>query len=117
MKPTNTANAQKSKYVLIDKDATDGIVFDLRGKQYFLRYPVVSEVETIQNLTEGIEDAENMRKEDPEAYKQKSDELEDFLYDLIQPIDHETNIKDALQSESIKVYRNFNKMIKTELSI
>ena len=105
-----------NKYVLTE-NTTDGVTFDLRGKQYFLRYPVVSEVETIQNLTQGIDDAETLRKENPELFKQKNAELEEFLYSLISPIDHDTNIKDALQKENVKVYRNFNIMIKTELSL
>lgn len=108
--------SQQKNYVL-DKDIQDGVTFDLRGKKYFLRYPVVSEVETIQELSEGIDNAEALRKEDPEAFKQKSDDLEDFLYGLISPIDHDEHIKDALQKENIKVYRNFNTMIKTELSL
>lgn len=107
---------QKNKYTLTE-NTTDGVVFDLRGHQYFLRYPVVSEVETIQDLSEGIEDASQLRKDDPEAYKKRNDELEDFLYGLITPIDHDLNIKDELQKENVKVYRNFNTMIKTELSL
>lgn len=107
---------QKNKYTLTE-NTTDGVVFDLRGHQYFLRYPVVSEVETIQDLSEGIEDAAELRKTDPEAYKRRNDELEDFLYGLISPIDHELNIKEELQKENVKVYRNFNTMIKTELSL
>lgn len=107
---------QKNKYVLAE-NIDDGVRFDLRGKVYFLRYPAVHEVETIQELSEGIDDAEKLRKEDPEAYKAKNDELEDFLYGLITPIDHDTPIKEALSTENLKVYRNFNTMIKTELSL
>ena len=108
--------SQQKNYIL-DKDTQDGVTFDLRGLKYFLRYPVVSEVETIQDLSQEIEEAEAERKENPEAFKAKSQELEDFLYGLISPIDHDTNIHDALQKENIKVYRNFNTMIKTELSL
>lgn len=107
---------QKNKYTLTE-NVTDGVVFDLRGHQYFLRYPIVSEVDTIQDLSEGLDEAEKLKKEDPEAYKQRSDDLENFLYSLISPIEHELNIKDELQKENVKVYRNFNTMIKTELSL
>lgn len=107
---------QKNKYVLTE-NTSDGVTFDLRGKQYFLRYPVVSEVETIQDLSQGIDDAEELRKSDPEAYKKRTNDLEDFLYSLISPVDHDTPIKEALQKENVKVYRNFNTMIKTELSL
>lgn len=101
----------------LTENVADGKKFDLRGRVYFLRYPLVSEVETIQDLSQGLDDAESLRKEDPEAYKAKAAELEDFLYGLIEPIDHEVNIRDALQKENVKVYRNFNTMIKTELSL
>lgn len=110
------SNQQKNKYTLTE-NTTDGVVFDLRGHQYFLRYPVVSEVETIQDLSEGIEDSAQLRKDNPEEYKRRNDELENFLYSLISPIEHELNIKDELQKENVKVYRNFNTMIKTELSL
>lgn len=108
--------SQQKEYILTE-NTTNGVGFDLRGKKYFLRYPVVSEVETIQELSEGIDDAETLRKENPEVYKQKSKELEDFLYGLIRPIDHEDDIRESLNKENVKVYRNFNTMIKTELSL
>lgn len=107
---------QKNKYTLTE-NTTDGVMFDLRGNQYFLRYPVVSEVETIQDLSEGIEDSAQLKKDNPDEYKRRNDELEDFLFGLITPVDHELNIKDELQKENVKVYRNFNTMIKTELSL
>lgn len=108
--------SQQKEYILTE-NTTDGVGFDLRGKKYFLRYPVVSEVEQIQELSEGIDDAEALRKEDPAAYKAKSRELEDFLYGLISPIDHDGNIRAELEHENVKVYRNFNTMIKAELSL
>lgn len=109
--------SQQKKYTDITNNVSDGVGFDVRGKEYFLRYPLVSEVETIQELSQGIEDAENSRKDDPDAYKAKTRELEDFLYSLINPVDHEDNIRDVLQKENVKVYRNFNTMIKNELSL
>lgn len=108
--------SQQKNYILTE-NVEDGVTFDLRGKKYFLRYPRVNEVETIQELSQGIDDAEALRKEDPEAYKAKSGELEDFLYGLITPVEHDTPIKEALSTENVKVYRNFNTMIKTELSL
>lgn len=108
--------SQSKKYILTENIA-DGVGFDLRGKEYFLRYPVVGEVERIQELSSGIEDSDKLREENPEEFKAKSNELEDFLYGLITPIDHDEPIKDALMKENIKVYRNFNTMIKTELSL
>lgn len=108
---------QKSKYILVTDDMPDGVQFDLRGKVYFLRYPSVGEVERIQDLSNGMEDAEKSRSEDPEGYKKRSEELEDFLYSLISPIDHEEGIREALSKENVRVYRNFNTMIKTELSL
>lgn len=104
------------KYTLTE-NTTDGFIFDLRGRQYFFRYPVVNEVDKIQELSEGIEDAETLRKENPDEYQRKSHDLEDFIYSLISPVDHDDNFKDALQKENIKVYRNFNTMIRTALSL
>ena len=108
--------SQQAKYTLTE-NTTDGNIFDLRGKLYFLRYPVVSEVEKIQDLSAAIDDAEKLRKDNPEEYKRLSKDLEDFLYSLISPVDHDEDLQEALQKENIKVYRNFNNMIKTELSL
>lgn len=108
--------SQPKKYILAE-NITDGVSFDLRGKEYFLRYPVVSEVEKIQELSQGIDEAEKLRKDNPDLYKEKSEELENFLYALINPVGHDEYIRDALQRENVKVYRNFNTMIKTELSL
>jgi hypothetical protein len=108
--------SQPKEYILAE-NTYDGVNFDLRGLKYFLRYPVVSEVETIQELSEGIDDAEELRKTDPEAYKAKSHDLENFLYGLITPVGHDMPIKEALQDVNVRIYRNFNTMVKTELSL
>lgn len=108
--------SQQKEYILAE-NVDDGVGFDLRGKKYFLRYPVVSEIKEIQNITDRIDEAEKSRKENPEVYEARSDELEDFLYGLISPVDHDEDIKEAIARENVRVYRNFNTMIKTELSL
>lgn len=99
----------------IADNVDDGFDFVLRGNKYFMKYPITSEVEEIQALGVKIEEAQSENKQ--EEVKELNAKLESYLYELITPVEHDLPIKEALQSENIRVMRNFNRMIKTELSI
>lgn len=103
-----------STYNLSD-NVQDTFTFELRGKKYVMRYPRTEEVEQVQAIMAEHEEARE--KKDEDAVKAANNRLEDYLYGFITPEGHETPIKEALQKENVRVMRNFNKMIKTELSI
>ena len=103
-----------STYNLSD-NVQDSFNFELRGLKYTVRYPRIEEVENIQELTQKAQEAqEEKRLDDAKSIGEK---LETIMYEFITPEGHETPIKDALAKENIKVLRNFNTMIRTELSI
>ena len=104
-----------SNNYILDKDVQDTFPFELGGKKYTMKYPITAEVEDIQDLSAKIATAQSEdRKEEVKELTQK---LEDYLYGLIEPVEHDTSIRDALKSANLRVMRNFNTMIKTELSI
>lgn len=103
-----------SNYNLSD-NVQDNFTFELRDKKYVMRYPITEEVENIQSLTALIEEAATAKNDD--EVKSLSNQLEGVLYGFITPEGHDVPIKKALQKENIRVMRNFNKMIRTELAI
>lgn len=102
------------QYNLTD-NVQESFNFVIRDKKYVMRYPRTVEVEAIQQLTAELQEATDDNNK--ELVETLSTKLENQLYGLITPEDHETPIKEALKSENIRVIRNFNTMIKTELSI
>lgn len=89
--------------------------FEIRGLRYTMRYPRTEELEQAQQLNADLSAAQDEKRTDD--VKAISGKLEDFLYEFITPLGHETTIKAALAKENIKVMRNFNNMIKTEISL
>lgn len=118
--------SQQKKYTDLTDNVNDGVGFDLRGKEYFLRYPLTHEVEEMKELSDAVTEyqrqADNAGTQEVEdQYKEKAkeagDKLENFIYGLITAVNHDTHIRDALKNENIKVMRNFNTMVRTELSL
>jgi hypothetical protein len=103
-----------STYNLSD-NVNDSFEFDLRGKKYEMRYPTTGEIEDIQTLNVELEKATEAK--DEARVKQANEKLEGALYGFIKPTGHETNIKEALKAENVMVLRNFNSMIRKELSL
>lgn len=103
-----------SNYNLSD-NVQDEFNFELRDKKYSMRYPLTEEIEKVQEYMDKLTVArEQENNEEVEVINSK---VESYLYSFISPVGHEMPIKDALAKENIRVMRNFNKMIKTELAI
>lgn len=101
----------------ITDNVNDDFKFVVRDKRYAMRYPRTVEIEELQSLTEELQEASGLQKTDPEAYKDKLRSVEDYMYSFITPIEHDMPIRAALENENVVVMRNFNTMIKTELSL
>lgn len=103
-----------ANYNLSD-NVQDDWPFEVKGLKFRMRYPMTDEVEEIQKMARDIDTAqEEKREEDVERLSKK---MEEYMYDFISGVDHETPIKEVLKSVNIKVMRNFNAMIRQELSI
>ena len=103
-----------SNYNLTD-NVQDSFTFDIDGKRYSFRYPTTAEIEEAQTLSTKIEEAQKEERED--ELKEATKRLEGFIYAFISPEGHDMPVQEALKSENIRVMRNFNRMVKTELSI
>lgn len=93
--------------------------FQIDGKKFEFRYPILEEVEEVQSLSSEL-DAEQAKADDQKdeaKIKELSDKFMDFVYGFISPIEHQDNIKDVLKKSNIIIVRNFNYMIRKELSV
>lgn len=93
----------------------DGFTFDMRGKKYSVRYPRMEELERVRDLNIKLEEADEAK--DHLLVRQLSTEIEDAMYAFITPDSHDMPIREALKAENIRVARNFNTMLRTELSL
>ena len=101
-------------YNLTD-NVNDSFEFQLRGNRYVMRYPRTEELEDIEKMKKELDAAE--ADGDKVKVNELNEQVEDKLYDFISPDGHEMAIRDALGKENIRVLKNFNTMIRTELSI
>lgn len=103
------------------KDLTDNVDesfdFVLRGNKYTMRYPTTEELDDIQRLSTEMDGVDTTTPEGREKAKEINDKLADAMYQFITPVEHETSIREAMSKENVKVLRNFNTMIKTELAV
>ena len=101
-------------YNLTD-NVKDTFPLELRGLRYEMRYPTTGELEDIEEIGARYQ---SLREEgNAEGAKAANTELEDYLYSLITPVEHQGSFKDAIKKENVLVFRNFNTMIKKELSV
>lgn len=102
----------QKQYNLTD-NVNDGFKFDIRGKVFFMKYPTTEEIEELQRMAEESKEASNKG----EGAVEKSDAVQEYMYQFISPVEHETPIREALRTENLKVLQRFNAMIKAEFSL
>lgn len=102
------------KYNLND-NVNESFAFNVGGKDWEMVYPLTEELETIENMYIQIRELSEEKKKD-EA-QEVADKLNDMLYALIKPVDHEENIREVMKKQNVRVLRNFNKMVASELAI
>lgn len=105
-----------SNYNLSD-NVNDSFDFVLRDLKFSMRYPQTAELEDVQTLSKELQDAQDADVKDEAKIKEITEKLEGVLYSFISPVEHDTDIRTALRKENIRVMRNFNAMIRTELAV
>jgi hypothetical protein len=103
-----------SNYNLTD-NVNDSFEFELRGKKFQMKYPTTDELEKVQKLNQELVEADEAK--DKARVDRANEQLEGTLYGFISPVGHDVTIKEALKAENIKVLKNFNTMIRTEISL
>lgn len=84
--------------------------FTIGDKEFEFRKPTVREMREVAKKFAGIE-----QEEDTEVQTQKSDEAMAELYKFVSPVNHDTDLKELLDEQTVGVQVAFNEMIKKEL--
>lgn len=100
-----------SQYNLSD-NVNDDFLFKIRENEYKMRYPLVEELEDLQSIVDETKDSVDDIKSD------ESKKLQDALYKFISPVNEGTPpISEFIKKQNIRVFINFNTMVKKELGI
>lgn len=102
-----------SDYNLND-NVNDDFPFEVSGIQYKMRYPLVEEIEKMQEMVAASE----LKKLKNEDTTEDDEELNAWLYAFITPVKEESpSIEDTMKKQNVKVLQNFTKMFKTEFGM
>ena len=99
-------------YNLTD-NVNEGFNFDVRGKVFFMKYPTTEEIEELQKMA----DEAKKSAESGGISVEENKEVQEYMYSFITPVDHDTDIREAMKSENLKVLQRFNAMVKAEFSV
>lgn len=106
-----------SSRVNLNDNISDRYEFSIGGLDYDFKYPTLSDVEPITELYNQREKVESSDAADKEQKLAEIDNLlTDKLYGFIIPIGHSIPIKETLSKQSIRVVKEFNKMLTDQLS-
>ena len=95
----------------LSDNVNDSFNFSIKGMEYSMRYPLVSEIEELQTKTKSFE----KRKADGKDVTKEEKEIENFMYSFVSPTTADAPpIKELLEKQNIKVMQNFQTMFKTE---
>jgi hypothetical protein len=102
-----------SNYNLSD-NVKDSFEFSIDGLTYNVKYPLVEELESMQNISKEIE----IKTKKGESVTELEEKSQDWMYDFITPVTNDApSIKETLKKQNFKVMQNFNTMFKTEFGI
>lgn len=116
-----------SNYNLTD-NVNDSFTFEVNGVSYEMRYPLVEEIEKMQDMVTVSEDtkreivAKKNKSEDTseldKTLKVQNEELNNWMYTFISPVKADSpDIKETMKKMNMKVLQNFQTMFKTEFGI
>lgn len=99
-----------AKYDLTGSLETE-FTFVIDDKEFKFRKPTVREMRAIAKKFQGIE-----KEQDEEKQEQTSNEAMAELYKFVEPINHDSDLQELLEDQTVGVQNAFNEMIKTELT-
>lgn len=85
----------------LNDNVSDDFEFQLGGKKYKMRYPLIEELDKMQDILDKSDD----------------NKLMDYVYGFITPVGEAPNIKDTMQKQNVRLLRNFVTMIRVEFGI
>lgn len=116
-----------SNYNLTD-NVNDSFTFQVSGVEYSMRYPLVEQIEEMQDMVTAAEESQKeinrLKRENQETQgledklKKQNEDLTDWMYTFISPINEGSpDIKETMKKMNVKVLQNFQTMFKTEFGI
>lgn len=87
----------------LNDNVNDSFEFQLAGHTYKMRYPTLPEIEKFDKAN--TDDDATLTS------------VLESLYDFVEPVGNAPMIQDSMKSQNIKVYRNFNRMVRTEFGL
>lgn len=107
-----------STYNLSD-NVNESFEFEVAGKRFSMRYPLTEELDKIQDIYRKVAELDpNSTDEIVKAErKDLSEQVEKLLNSFIEPVGHEEDIDAVMKTQNVRVLKNFNKMISSELAI
>lgn len=97
----------------LSDNVNEDFEFTVSGVAYKMRYPLVSEIETMKELADA---AERDRKAGKKDTNEK--EMQEWMYQFITPVNPDSPpISEILKKQNVKVLQNFNSMFRTEFGI
>lgn len=84
--------------------------FAIGDKEFTFRKPTVREMRGVAKKFAGIE-----KEQDPDRQTELSDAAMAELYQFVEPVNHDANLKDLMDDQPVGVQVAFNEMIKKEL--
>lgn len=110
----------------LNDNISDGFNFTINGKEFFFRYPLMSDFDPLKPLDKKRKELElalelaqsNEAKEEISAQiDEVAEKQADVMHSFVSPVGHKENIKDILKASNIRVVEAYNKMIEKELNM
>lgn len=116
-----------SNYNLTD-NVNESFTFEIAGIVYEMQYPLVEEIEKMQELAVAsvdtqrkIDDSKKKKQDTSQLQKtllKQDDTLSEWVYKFIKPAKSDSpSIKEIMKKQNVKVLQNFQVMFKTEFGL
>lgn len=104
-----------AQYNLTD-NTQEAFTFKIGELEYSFRYPTTAEMRELSRMNTELQELVD-KKADEKLIKQKSDESEAKMNELVTPVGHDNTISAVLETQPLPVVRNFRKMMTKEINL
>ncbi len=105
----------QTNYVVTD-NTEEAFTFKIGELEYSFRYPTTREMRELSRMNNELQELVD-KKADDKLIKQKSEESEAKMNELVTPVGHTNSISEVLEDQQLPVVRNFRSMMAKEISL
>lgn len=84
--------------------------------KYSFRFPTTAEMRELSRMNTELQELAD-KKADENLIKQKGEESEAKMNELVTPVGHTNSISEVLENQPLPVVRNFRKMMAKEINL